>query len=165
MKHRLAKKWKISPNMYVNLNPNLAATIGTKKLPILWLISKRVTQIPIFSESISYCVISQIVKKGVIDSGIELTIFDWETTLIFLSCWKISNHCFTLLKIISLLSLILRWFTSFGSLIKDSGIKEIEVTTITTQRGFFASFSLVNWFHLIKSSVRISQNEMKFLTC
>lgn len=49
---------------------------STKKLPILWLISKRVTQIPIFSESISYCAISQIVKKGVIDSGIELTIFD-----------------------------------------------------------------------------------------
>ena len=49
--------------MYVNLNPILAATIGTKKLPILWLISKRVTQIPIFSESISYCAISQIVKK------------------------------------------------------------------------------------------------------
>ena len=70
--------------MYVNLNPILEATIGTKKLPRLWLINKRVTQIPIFSEPNSYCPISQIVKNGVIDSGIELTILDWEITLIFL---------------------------------------------------------------------------------
>lgn len=47
----LAIKWKNNPQIYVVLNPNLEASIGTIKLPILWLINNKVTHIPIFAES------------------------------------------------------------------------------------------------------------------
>lgn len=45
----LAIKWKNKPSIYVILNPDFVAIIGTMKLPKLWLIKSKVIHIPILS--------------------------------------------------------------------------------------------------------------------
>lgn len=75
----LAIKCMPSPSMYVYLKPILIPIIGTKKLPMLWLNNKNVTHIPNLFVGMSWKLINQILKNGVIASGTALKKLDKET--------------------------------------------------------------------------------------